>query len=128
GISTVVAASLLALASWASRSPTARWPEIAAAPALAGSSALAIHVESGLETPLVTLAITLGWATTRHALREHRPPRFGLACFVVAALVRFDAFVPLGLALASTRMAGSTNLRRFLRPAIVPVLVYPTYF
>ncbi|MBZ0273056.1 hypothetical protein K8I61_13535 [bacterium] len=87
----------------------ADWPAHATAIAIAATSAFAIYVNAGMETLLFLTLIVSGALTLARAFDDGRSVAPGLALFTLAALTRFDGFVPLGIAGAC--VAASTLTR-----------------
>lgn len=127
-VSATAAATILIFVAVANRGRSRPWTALAAPVLLASTSALAFHVNGGLETVLFTLAITAGYVLLGRALRRGYSPAPGLACFLVAALTRFDGFVPLGLAVVAAVIAARNARRRALKAALAVVAIYAAYF
>lgn len=127
-LSACAAAGLLGVVAIANRARSRAWVTLAAPLSLASVTALAMHVNSGLETVLFALSITAGFALLRSAIRAGSPPWPGLLCFLAAALTRFDGFVPLGAALLAAWLSFRKGDRRHLRAVIAVGGLYVIYF
>jgi hypothetical protein len=127
-VSLVAAAGLVGVVALANRTRCRAWVHLASPVALAASTALAFHVNSGLETAAFSLAIAGGFWLLRDALDEGAKPLPGLLCFLAAALLRFDGFMPLGIAAAATLVSLRRERRRELRAVLLVGGLYAVYF